>query len=90
MLAKVDVEGKHHFATMFTKVILAIIETEERTKLLQSPQMVFTVNNCNDVTHAVRKDSRKESERNTQDKGYYIVVEDDNQPKTWHEDPVVD
>ena len=56
MLAKVKLEddqGKRHFATMFTSVILSIIENEEgnvSTKLLQSSQMVFTINNRDIIT----------------------------------------
>ena len=59
MLAEVkleDVDGKHHFATMFSKEILAIIDEEERnvcTKLLQSPQMVSTLNIRDVITRAV-------------------------------------
>ena len=43
-----DDQGKRHFATMFTSVILSIIENEEgnvSTKLLQSSQTVFTIDN---------------------------------------------
>jgi hypothetical protein len=51
MIAKVKVEdekGNLHLATMFTNVILTIIENDEgnvSTKLLQSSGMVFTIDN---------------------------------------------
>ena len=68
---------------MFLKVILSIIDKEERnmcTKLLQSPQMVFIVNTRDVVTRAVRKDSREETEKNSKDQEDCVVVEgDDNQ-----------
>ena len=57
MLAKVKLEddqGKCHFATMFTSVILSIIENDEgnvSTKPLQSSHMVFTINN-RDIHHS--------------------------------------
>ena len=95
MLAKVkleDVDGKHHFATMFSKVILAIIDEEEGnvcTKLLQSPQMMSTLNIRDVITRAVKKDSREETEKNSKDQED-IIVDGDNQAKTWREDPVLD
>ena len=63
MIAKVkleDDEGKLHLATMFTNVILAIIENDEgnvSTKLLQSSQMVFTIDNRDIVTHVMKEPS---------------------------------
>lgn len=100
MLTKVkleDNEGKFHFATMFSNTILAIIEKDEgnvSTSLLQTSQMVFTIDNRDIVT----KEPGSE-EQSCQVLGSLepedgataaIIAMDDDQPKTWREDPTVE
>lgn len=69
MLAKVKLEGdegKCHFATMFTNVILSMIESDEGnvpTKLLQSSQMVFTISNRDIITQVSKELSSQGAEQ---------------------------
>ena len=76
---------------MFTNVILAIIENDEgnvSTKLLQSSQMVFTIDNRDIVTHVTKEPSSQE--HNMQEPAdINAVVVATGTDKTWREDRIV-
>ena len=98
-LAKVkleDDEGKCHFATMFTNVILSMIENDHSnipTKLLESSQMVFTIINHDIITH-VSKELSSQLVQSSQETGNDAIAAamgiKDYQKKTWREDPTVE
>ena len=85
-LAKVKVEDnqrKIHFVTMFTNVILSIIKTEEGNtsrKLLQTSQMLFTIDNRDIITRGSNQEPSSEHTRESDVSA--TIGKDENHSKT--------
>ena len=85
---KLEDEGKLHLATMFTNVILAIIQNNEGNV---SPELVFTIDNRDIVTHVTKEPSSQDHNmQEPADVNAVAVAIATGIDTIWREDPIVE